>query len=528
MNKRKLELYEDLFKKAGPGLSNVHIGDIASAFHCSERHARTLLKQMSANQWLTWSPMKGRGQKGQLICLLEPLTACFQAVDQAIVQERYDLAHQLIGFHGRSIASNLKRYLARTAHKSENTIYAPFHRKLDWLHPHHVTGRTERHLIHEVFQTLVSNNGQSFSANLAHHWESETGDTCWRFHLSPAAVFHDQTPVTSDDVVSSINTLVTSAHWGRLYDHIISISAVTPHCLEIHLNTPDPNLPSLLSRAEASIMPKRYVCADRTAFSPVGSGPFSVDVNSDKLFRLNRNEHYCGQSALVEHIEIWIHEEWASDKKCEENFFFLESGEQNYQISTKEIGYFFILFNHQGLQDESTKQAFVDLFRNAATTDLDLRFPVTFSFENNNESRHFAAKLTAAFSRLGNSVSANQISFGRTLAKQDLTLGGIRIEGDKSACLYAFFKLYPYWQHCMTWRQHEHLNQTLQSVRQSTCSQEREALLNQLIADLTEDNILSILSSEDLTLTVPSRVEGVDINGLGWCDFSKLWIKPSF
>ena len=63
MNRRKLELYEALFKQYGPHTSHTMMADIAKAFVCSERHARTLLKQMSSYLWLNWLPTKGRGQK---------------------------------------------------------------------------------------------------------------------------------------------------------------------------------------------------------------------------------------------------------------------------------------------------------------------------------------------------------------------------------------------------------------------------------------------------------------------------------
>ncbi|WP_105065101.1 SgrR family transcriptional regulator [Vibrio campbellii] len=527
MNKRKLELYEDLFKKVGPGKTHIHIGEIADAFHCSDRHARTLLKQMGEYKWLTWTPMKGRGQKGELVCLQEPVTACYQAVDHAIGQERYDLAHQLVGFHDRSVASNLKRYLAHTAHNSENTIYAPFHRKLDWLHPHFAMGRTERHLIHEVFQTLVSHDGSAIHPNLAHHWSSSHSHTCWRFHLSSSAMFHDKTNVTAEDVVTSLNALVNSYYWRGLYDHIDAISAVTPYCVEINLSEPDPLLPSLLSRAETSILPSRFVHSEKLAFQPIGSGPFSVDINSDKVLRLNRNEHYCGQTALTKHIEIWIHEEWKQDKKCAENFFFLESGEENYQVSTQNIGHFYVLINHKELQTDSIKQGFSTLMSRDEKCSLALPFPISFSYEDNNESRQFSAKLQAALPSSSGQNKSHQVEYGRAISNQDITLGGIRLEGDQSTSLFAFFKLYPYWQQCMTWRQHSRLEEVLNLARYASCSEEREALLNTLLHELAEQNILSILATEDLTLTIPSRVAGVEINTIGWCNFSKLWIQPN-
>ena len=53
MSRRKLELYENIFNRVGPGKSKVTIVEIAAYLHCSERHARTLLNQMTTLGWLT-------------------------------------------------------------------------------------------------------------------------------------------------------------------------------------------------------------------------------------------------------------------------------------------------------------------------------------------------------------------------------------------------------------------------------------------------------------------------------------------
>ena len=79
----------------------------------------------------------------------------------------------------------------------------------------------------------------------------------------------------------------------------------------------------------------------------------------------------------------------------------------------------------------------------------------------------------------------------------------------------------------MTWRQHSRLEEVLNLARYASCSEERKVLLNTLLHELAEQNILSILATEDLTLTIPSRVAGVEINAIGWCNFSKLWIQPN-
>lgn len=526
MNKRKLERYEDLFQKMGPGANKVTIEQIASAFKCSERHSRTLLKQMSENHWLTWHPSRGRGQKGELNCIIEPIDACYTQVDQAIDEKKYELAHQLVSFNKRNVALGLKQYLGRTSSKNEKTIYAPFHRKIGQLHPHHSMERTERHLIHEVFQTLVVYKNSELKGELAHHWESDEKYMRWTFHLRSSATFHDQSTVTAIDVAESLRALTLSTYWQRLYDHITQIEVASLYCIVITLETADPNLPLLLCRAETSIMPRHSIYQPEMSYLPVGSGPFLVEINSERVLRLARNDQYSGHSALVEKIEIWIHQEWGQDKKCAENFFFLDGDEDKYKVSTNDIGYFFVLLNQSDLQTNLTKDSLVNLFQCNDTTPLELPFPVSFSYENNNDNRDFARKLMSTNSTMSTKSIGSQVTYGHSIPNQDLAIGGIRLEGNRATSLFAFFKLYPYWSKNLTWDQHENLVKALQSIRNTASPIQQEAEIDELITALYESNVLVIFKSENLTLTVPSRVRDVEINSIGWCDFSKLWVKP--
>ncbi|GMQ48992.1 SgrR family transcriptional regulator [Vibrio sp. 10N] len=525
INKRKLELYENLFNQLGPGEHTVTVLTIGESMNCSERHARTLLKQMSERKWLTWTPARGRGMKGTLVCLMEPLAACYQEVEQATNQGKYDTAHKLIGFNNRNVASALKQYLTQATIESENTIHAPFHRKLTWLHPHHAMERTERHLIHEIFQTLVVSKDANICGELAHSWAHCDHFRQWTFYLRTGAIFHDQTPLTALDVVESLRALSASTYWKGLYDHIADIHIDSPHQITMTLNEPDPHFLSLLCRSEAAIMPKALVHRAESAYKPIGSGPFSVTVNSDKLLRLTRHSQYSGNSALVEHIELWIHEEWAKDKKCAENFFFLNDEEETYKVSTADIGYFFLLLNHTELQKPTIKRQLESLFSSDHASSLAISLPVNFSFENNNENRTFANKLMQGLALGGSKGHGTQVIYGHPAANQDLSIGGIRLEGDRATSLFAFFKLYPYWNKNLTWKQQDKLRHTLASARQSINRIERERLLDDLLVWLYQDNVLAIIKSEDLTLTIPTRIGGVDINSIGWCDFAKLWIQ---
>ncbi|MFC5080814.1 HTH-type transcriptional regulator SgrR [Vibrio thalassae] len=524
-DKRKLELYENLFKQLGPGEHCITIGTIADYFQCSERHSRTLLKQMQTKQWLSWNPARGRGLRGTLVCLQEPIDACYKEVERATVKGNYDMAHKLIGFNDRNVASGLKQYLTHATTASEDTIFAPFHRTLSWLHPHHTMERTERHLIHEVFQTLVNLKGSELTGGISHAWESDDNKTLWTFYLRSGVFFHDQSPVTTSDVVESLKALTVSPYWRALYDHIADINSHTANQIQITLKHSDPHLPKLLSRAEASIMPKQFIYRAERHFKPIGSGPFVVEVSSEKLLRLKRNPTFSGQSALVEHIELWIHKEWAEDKKCAENFFFLSDEQVQYTAATSDIGYFFLLINNKSLQNECFQNSLERLFNGQLDAPIPCDRHIDFCFENNNENRWFSRKLTSALKQQGITSVGTQVVYGHPAAKQDLAIGGIRLEGDRTTSLLAFFKLYPYWQANLTWKQQDHLKQTLSVVRSEVDTSKQKQTIDELLTWLHNNRVLTIIRSEDLSLSIPSRIRGVEINSIGWCDFSKLWIK---
>ncbi len=225
-------------------------------------------------------------------------------------------------------------------------------------------------------------------------------------------------PVTAADVVESLKALTLSSYWQRLYDHINVIETASLYCVVITLKDADPCLPYLLSRAETSIIPHRNIYQpEGGAYIPIGSGPFIVDINSNKVLRLKRNNYYNGQNALIEQIEIWIHQEWALDKKCAENFFFLDGDEKNYKVSTTNIGYFFILLNHRDLQTRATKNALLRLLENNDVTSFDLPFPISFSYENNNDNRSFANKLMNICSPTSAKPSGSQVVYGHAPLK---------------------------------------------------------------------------------------------------------------
>ena len=525
MSRRKLELYENIFNRVGPGKSKVTIVEVAAYLHCSERHARTLLNQMTTLGWLTWSPTVGRGNKGVLNCLLEPIQACHKEIDKANDNSNLDLVYKLVGFNGRDTAAGLWQYLSQAVTEKHDTILAPFHRCMKTLHPHFVTERTERHFISEIYQTLVEEKTNKLTGNLAHFWESNNNHTVWTFYLRPETQFHDLSVLTADDVVASFKGLIHSAQWQRLYDHIEKVIAVSFDVVEIHLSAPDPLFIKLLCRAETAIMPKQFVFANESHFRAIGSGPFLLAVNSNKLLRLQRFSQYNRTSALIEKIEFWIHESWAERKKCYQNFFFLNDSLNVYETACDYVGSFYCLITNKQLQTQDVKQNLAAAFlgdHNQAGEN----YPVyTISHENNRECREYSKQLISYFDK-HETLQTKEVKFGQFLDGVDVSILGIRKEDNKYTSWFAFLTLYPHWASVLTFTQHDYLHQQIDAIRIEVDALRQQALISHVMTWLEQQHILFEIKREGLTLSVPEQIRGVEINANGWCDFSKLWIKP--
>ena len=189
-------------------------------------------------------------------------------------------------------------------------------------------------------------------------------------------------------------------------------------------------------------------------------------------------------------------------------------------MSIKEIGYFFLLLNHKELQRDEVKEPLVRFLKTGELPNLNLTVPVKLSHENNNESRSLAKRLKDILPK----VISEEVIFGHSTQRQDITIGGIRWEYDKVTSFVAFFKLYPYWERDLSWAQHSKLQEKIRRIQASHSPQEREGIVNQILKQLDDDNIMTIINSEDLTLNIPSRLKNVKINKIGWCDFAKLWL----
>jgi peptide/nickel transport system substrate-binding protein len=157
---------------------------------------------------------------------------------------------------------------------------------------------------------LPKPDGQGVRPGLATQWTVSDDGKTFTLKLRAGTKFSDGSPVTTDDVVWSLNRARDPkvGIWNFLLASIDSVSAQGDDTIVLKLKNPDPSLPAALATFNAAIMPHKLFEAAKGstpeekahsfAEHPVGSGPFmltSWKLGSSMV--LKRNPYYWGKDA---------------------------------------------------------------------------------------------------------------------------------------------------------------------------------------------------------------------------------------
>ncbi|MFN8411269.1 MAG: peptide ABC transporter substrate-binding protein [Anaerolineales bacterium] len=192
---------------------------------------------------------------------------------------------------------------------------------LDWNNP------ADRDINRLLFSGLMRFDDRGLpQPDLADSWGSSADGTLYNFSLRPNAQWHDGQPVTSDDVIFTIELIKSS---GSLFPQDIKdlwsqiqVKKLDDHTLQFKL--PEPFAP-FLDYTTFGILPKHLletVPADQLATSdfnlkPIGTGPYKFDrliVSGGQITGvvLAVNENYYIQRAYIEQVVFRFYPDSAS------------------------------------------------------------------------------------------------------------------------------------------------------------------------------------------------------------------------
>jgi peptide/nickel transport system substrate-binding protein len=150
----------------------------------------------------------------------------------------------------------------------------------------------------QIFQTLytVTPNGKGVTPELATSYKVSADKKTYTFTLRKGVKFSTGKPMTSADVVFSLNKArAASQGWGYIDTAIKSVSAPSPGTVQIDLKYPWAPLLADLSLFSNGIVPASYGGQTESQFytHPVGTGPFKWAYwHKGSALKLVKNTHY--------------------------------------------------------------------------------------------------------------------------------------------------------------------------------------------------------------------------------------------
>lgn len=171
----------------------------------------------------------------------------------------------------------------------------------------HTSGAAlEQILIDNIYEGLVTRTQDNeIEGRLASDYEVSSDGLTYTFTLNEGVLFHDGTPLTSADVVSSYETVRTDAtvQGNADFAAVTAITAPDPTTVEITLSEPNQNFLFALTGPAGLVFKSADTTELKTAEN--GTGPFTLTRwNKGSTITFARNDAYWGDPAGVAQVEF--------------------------------------------------------------------------------------------------------------------------------------------------------------------------------------------------------------------------------
>jgi peptide/nickel transport system substrate-binding protein len=160
-------------------------------------------------------------------------------------------------------------------------------------------------LLYNVYETLVKLEADgSITGLLAESWEISDDGLTYTFALRDGVTFHNGVAFDADDVVFSINNVLSKdpAHpFATTLAPINAVTAVDASTVELTVDAVSANLLFFLTQGQGVILQESAIAT--IANEPIGTGPFQFDgwTVGDSIV-LSRYDSYWGSPALLDTV----------------------------------------------------------------------------------------------------------------------------------------------------------------------------------------------------------------------------------
>lgn len=296
---QKVRQYQRLYRFTGTTPVSTTIYEMSSLLLCSERHTRTLLKQLSEKGWLTWHATPGRGNKGTLHCLVAISDICIPLMQTCLEKGDYQSALLLAEGDPANLHHIISPFLGMRWHHNLPTLRIPLKRSVLSLQPALTCRRAEQHIIACVHAGLTrfEPDNPAPVPDLAHHWFCSDDKLSWVFVLRNGVHWHNGQLIQPEEILKALEQALNNPLRSPALPPVSDISLDTAGHLRIQLARPDAFLAHHLANPLFRL--------PHPSEPDTGAGPFVIARHSSHYLRLEKQPWYYDRQPLLHAVEFW-------------------------------------------------------------------------------------------------------------------------------------------------------------------------------------------------------------------------------
>ncbi|WP_058911558.1 SgrR family transcriptional regulator [Entomohabitans teleogrylli] len=558
----RLNQFQRLWSPSQGQIQQVTVAELATRCYCSERHIRTLLRQLTDAGWLSWQASSGRGKRGTLTFLATPQEVRASMMESVLNKGQQQNALELAQLAPEQLRQALQPFLGGHWQNDTPTLRIPYYRPLDALTPGFLPGRAEQHLASQVFAGLTrfDDSHSQPQPDLAHHWTISADGLCWQFVIRSTLFWHNGEKVTTDQLRRRLQQLLTQPAMGRLFASVKKIDIPHPWTLRFLLHRPDRWLAHRLAS---------YCSGLAHPDDPqTGCGPWRITRFGASLVRLEAHDRYHLQHPFLAAIEYWITpqlfdrelgtscrhpvqiaigqpEELVHLRPVSNSIslgFCYMAIRQNSALSVSQAKWLMALIHHSDILNtlplnESLITPSASLLPGWPVPEMEDVEPVplpetlTLLYHLPVELHIMAQQLRLHLERYGCRLEvlfhpAKTWEGCQRLAQADIVMGDRLIGESAEYTLEQWLRSDTLWPHLLTGSRYAHLQATLDAVQSLHGETSRCESLASVFSALMEDAILTPLFNYRYQISAPPGVNGIMLNARGWFDFNRAWLPP--
>ncbi|MDI3440583.1 MULTISPECIES: SgrR family transcriptional regulator [Erwinia] len=556
----RLNQYQRLWQHSAGQPQSTSVSEIGSRCFCSERHARTLLRQWQQSGWLDWQASSGRGKRGTLIFLQSPAALRSDLMLQQLDNGQPQHALQMVALAPEQLSQLLQPFMGGQWQNNQPTLRIPYYRPLDSLRPMQQAGRAEQHLAQQVFAGLSRLAGDEAIPDLAHHWQVSDDGLSWYFFLRPQLRWHHGEAVSAGQLQQRLQAIVASQVGQQLLPAVKTVCAAHRLCLRIDLLRPD----CWLAHRLASV----HCLLPHPDNPDIGCGPWRVMINTPALLRLESHGWYHAAHPLMQAIEYWIapqlfdrelgtscrhpvqiaigtQHELAQlqpvSQRISLGFCYLARGQHSPLSAAQAQQIMALVHQPEVIEQLPLEEGLITPSREMLPgwqipdwqpqAQLSLPAHLSLHYHLPVELHAMAEKLRQLLALHGCELTlcfhaAKNWQDYPSLGQADLVMGDRLIGEAPVFTLESWLRLDPLWPEMLGQQRWQRLLHQLDHLQQHTELTQRHAGLQALFQQLMSDAIITPLFNYRYQVSAPPDVEGIHLNAWGWFDFSRAWIPP--